>query len=119
MGIASKYNKSANKFSANTEGFAYFKLSELFEENGADKVYLITSMFISNKGKFGDSAVVATDECFANLPNHMVETIREMINDDAVVAAVNCGLLGFKIYQYQDANFGKICYSIEFVDIEK
>lgn len=118
MGIASKYNKVVNKFNANTEGFAYFKLSELFEENGADHVYPITSMFISHKGKFGDSAVVSTDECFANFPNHMVETIKDMINDDECVDAINNGKLGFTIYQYTDNTFGKICYAPDFVDIE-
>lgn len=117
MGIASKYNKVANRFLFNNEGFEYIKLSTLFEENGADKVYPIYKLFINRKGSFGDHPVVATETFNIDLPEHLTDTVNQMINDDEAVDAINAGKVGIKIYSYESKNFKRTCYSVNFVDI--
>lgn len=117
MSFASRFNKSAGKFKLVTAGFTYRKLSECYREFGADKVYTIGAVFINTKSAYGDNPVVAVREGFnVNLPKHMLEDCREMINDDAVVADINSGLCGFTIYTYQ--SYGKECYSVRWVDIQ-
>lgn len=118
MSFASKFNKEAKKFNINTEGFEYYKLDDLFENNGADEIYPLRGIYINKKGKYGDSPVAITDEFCAYLPQHMMNTVNKILEDDEAVAEINAGKVGFSIYQYTDEKHNKICYSIRFEDIE-
>ena len=124
MGIANKYNKSGNKFSYQIpEGSepVFVKASELCEtipqnESGV----VIRSMYINNKGKYGAHGVlVASDPAILiDCPNHMTDTIKDMLNDDEVVEAVNAGKLGVKAYKYETKNAASgFAYGLEFVDL--
>lgn len=115
MGIASKFNKSVKRFNyVNTEGFGYFKLSEIYEEFG-DAVLPIKSLFISNKGRYGDTPVIISSDRFVNLPSHLVSTVKAIIADDEAVTAINEGKFGFTVYQYHNDAYNRDCYSINFV----
>ena len=121
MGIASRFNK-ARKFDIDTTGFSYKKLSDCFGENGAKKVYKIAGVYINTKGKFDDAPVLAVvddkEGYFVNLPSHLCDTAKEIINDDEAVNAINAGKLGFTIYTYTSNNAkGRTLYSVEFVDM--
>lgn len=116
MSIANKYNKS-NIFNFTTpKDFEYCSLYELFNHYGKDKVYEIKAMYINKKSMFGESPVIVTTDCFVNLPNHLTDTVKEMIKDTEVVDAVNDGHLGFQIYTYESKNCKELCYSINWVD---
>lgn len=117
MTFASRFNKSTGKFSLATAGFSYRKLADCYSEYGADKIYPIGAVFINTKSAYGDSPVIAVrDGFYVNLPKHMLNDCREMMNDDSVVADINNGLCGFTIYQY--TSYGKTCYSVRWVDIK-
>ncbi len=118
MGIASKYNKGARfTFQTDTSNFVFRSLEELYKE-GADKRFVrVRGMYINRKGNFGDSPVVLHDRFFVNLPQHLTGTVQEMLQDDDLIAAINAGCVGFKVYKYQDSKFHKDCYSVEWVDV--
>ena len=116
MSFASRFNKSTGRFKLVTTGFTYRKLADCYKEFGADKVYTIGAVFINTKSAYGDSPVVSVYEGFhVNLPKHMLNDCREMMNDDNVVADINRGICGFTIYTYP--SYGKTCYSVRWVDI--
>lgn len=117
MGFAKKYKKK--KFDIDTSNFEYNKLSELYEENGKDALYHLCGVYINTKGNFGDSPVFATDFCFVNIPAHLLDTAREILNCEEDIQAINSGKVAFKIYQYTDQKHNRICYSVEFFDIDE
>lgn len=117
MSIANKYNKS-NIFNFKApKDFEYWSLHDLFNNNGKDCVYEIKAMYINKKSKFGESPIIATTDCFVNLPSHLTDTVKEMMRDTEVVDAVNSGHLGFQIYTYETKNRKGLCYSVNWVDL--
>lgn len=110
-----KYNKGS-KFSINTEGFSFVKLSELFNGDPS-KVYVIRGVYLFNT-KYGLSPCLALDDRMVNLPSHTVNDINNMINDPEAVSQIEAGKGGFKIRTYDDSKHGRgLCYGIEWVDI--
>ena len=122
MSFAKKHN-GEKKFTANlnTEGFEGKKLSALYGENGKDFIYPIHAI---SKHTFEDDSVgyaVLTDNEWAYMPTYMCATMEEMLNDEEDIATINAGRAGFKIGTYKSRNpksKGKLCYSVEFVDIK-
>lgn len=116
MSFASKYNRT-RKFDIDTTGFEYAALADLFNDNGANKVYPVCGIYINTKGKFNDSPVIATDKCYVNFPAHMTDTCREILQDADAIDEINKGHVGFKIYTYHQAKYDKDCFGVEFVDM--
>lgn len=114
--FAGTFNVEAKKFDVNTEGFEYFNLQDLYENNGEDQEYPVTCFYINKKGKFGDAPVIGTDEYFVNLPQHLLESVLKIIDNPKAVEAVNAGKVAFKIYSYKDEKHNKICYSIKYIN---
>lgn len=130
MSVLSKYNKGPRfnyRFDENIN-YEYMKLQDL---NSAEK-YLIFTMYINDKGEYDDHPVFAAasvhdqDNVFlADIPSHLTETVREMIDDDEIVALANNNYLGFKIktYEYEKKEKGKNVkktgYSVEFIDFSE
>jgi len=117
MSLANRYNK-ARKFDVDTTGFEYRKLSDLFSANGAGYVYIVKAIYINMKTKFNDAPVIATDSFFVNLPSHMTNTAREILNDDEFIGAINAGKIGFTVHEYTQKKYNRVCYGINFVDVE-
>lgn len=116
--FANKFNK-ARKFDVDTSHFHYESLADLFTNNGKDKVYPLTAIYINTKSKYGNAPVFATDSYFVNAPSHMLDTAREILADDEAIAAINNGEVGFTIYPYTAEKFNRECFGVNFVDIEK
>ena len=117
MGVASKYNKE-RKFTYNVpQGLVYTNLEQLMKRDGAGAVYMVHALYINTKGHYGDSPVAATDTAMVNLPSHMLGTVKDMLEDDEVIQAVNDGKFGFTIYEYTTQNCKSACYSAKWVDI--
>lgn len=114
MSIANKYNRGS-VFTARPQGEEYYSLEELFKQNRREHVVL--AMYINTKGMYGPTPTVLTGDCFINLPTHLTETVKEMIQDKEVIDAVNNGNLGIEIYQYFSNKHHKNCYSINWVDL--
>lgn len=114
MSVLNKYNNNVNRFDfVQAKNVEYKKLSDLYEDNV--KQLKINSLFINTKGKFGESPVATADGFNINLPTHLLETVKEMIQDEDVIELANQGNLGIEIYQYETKKWGKN-YSSNFID---
>lgn len=124
--FSKKFNKS-RLFNVDTSNFQYCNLEDLFmdslglcdgDESAASKsIYTIRGVYINTKSMYDPAPVIATDDCYVNLPSHMTETCMAMLADPACVKAINDGKCGFTIYRYVQRRFNKTCYSVEWVDI--
>lgn len=95
----------------------YKKLKDLYNENGADKVYKVLGLYVNNS-KFGEQGSAVLDDIQVNLPKHLVGVINEIRSNEKLVNDINAGAVGFTIYEYIPKNYNTISYSIRWVDIE-
>lgn len=124
MGIASKYNKQGNRFNytiPENSDHVFIKASELFEtipQNASGVV--VKSMYINNKGKFGAHGVIVTETpaLLIDCPNHMTDTIRDIMNDAEAVEQINADKLAVRAYKYETKNAASgFAYGLEFIDL--
>ena len=115
MSYATKFNKGI-KFTLKTaDDVQYVSLEELYCED-PKQIHDVKALYINTKSKFGDAPCVAVDPVIiVNLPKHLLETVKEMINDAECVQAINNNEVKFKIYSYKDSNFSKTCYSVKWL----
>lgn len=111
MGIANKYNRGS-KFDVDTTGFEYVKLTQL----NKDESYKLRGFYINTKGEYGASPVAILDDRFVNLPQHLLETVRDMLIDDDTIEAIRAGKFGFIPREYVDKK-GKTRVSVEWCDL--
>ena len=118
MSFASRHAKGSI-FECNTEGFKYYKLSELFKENGSDQEYQIQGLYINRKSEYGDSPVAITLDSFVNLPAYMLDEVQEMLRNSEDVDDIKAGKVGFIIEEYEKeiGKKTKTCYGIRWIDI--
>ena len=117
MGVAGKYNKAKRFDFEAGKDFEYKKLEDLYVE-GEVNIFPLKALYVNTKGKFGDKPLAVTDKCFVNLPNHLLDTVKEMLADDELIKAINEGEVGFEIYSYEDKTYNKLCYSVNWIDNE-
>lgn len=125
MGIASKYNKQGNRFNyqiPENSGHVFVKASELFETIPAnEKGVVVRALYINNKGKYGAHGVIVCSEpaILIDCPNHMTDTIRDIMNDDEGVEQINAGKLAVKAYKYDTKNAKEgFAFGLEFIDLD-
>lgn len=116
MSIASKYNKAHTFDFHIPEDFEYRSLSELYIKNDKDFVYKVRAVYINTKSRFGESPVIATDDCLVNLPQHLTDVAKQIMRDEETVQAINDGKFGFTIYQYTSKNRKDVFFSVNWVD---
>ena len=114
--FAGEYNRE-KLFDIDTEGFEYLNLDDIFDGDES-RVFPCNGIYISTKGYYGKHPIVATDNCYVNLPQHMMDMCEDILNDKRAVKAINDGRVGFTIYKYVQKRFGTECYSIRWVDIK-
>ena len=113
--FARRYNKERT-FDIDTTGFEYKKLSDLYAEN-PDRIYTVRAVYINTSNKFGDSPLVATDECFVNFPSYMIDAARNILSSGDDIKAINDGLVGFKVHRFIQKQYHRECYGVVWVDI--
>lgn len=113
--FTNKYNKGSKFTAKATKGATYVSLKEL---EAGKQVYIVRNLYINTKSKYGDAPVALINDCnlLVNLPEHLTETVREMRNDDELVSAVNNGLFGFSVYEYDGKNGHG--FSVNWEDVE-
>ena len=116
MSFASRHNHGAI-FDVNTEGFEFLTLQQLQDANDLNKVFVLRGLYINRKSKFGESPVAILDSCFVNLPKHLVDEVKAIIGSAEDVADINAGKVGFTVREYDDKQFKKHCYTVEWQDI--
>lgn len=96
------------------EHFEYRTLADLAGQGKTE--HQLKALFINTKSRFGDSPVAVTNESYVNLPNHLLDTVRNLMADDEIVYAINQGAIGFKIREYTSKQWGRN-YTVEFIQI--
>lgn len=116
MSILDKYNKKPLFNYDNEKVRAYINLQGLVNQYGINQVYTVHALFINKKSRFGDSPIIVTDDYMVNAPHHLLDVVREMMNDNEVINLINNRQVGFTIYGYQGRN-GK-GFSVEWVELK-
>lgn len=115
MSFSKKFNKE-KIFNVDCSDFEYYSLEEIYTND--DKVYPVCGIYLNNKSLYDPAPVIATNEFYVNLPSHMFEDAKSILQDKTAIADINRGVVGFKIYKYQQKRFNKECYSVTWVDID-
>ena len=111
-----KFNKGDMLFT-NTERYEGFKtLKELYEENGKEKRYLVTGLY-TYQSVYGEGCFAKSEGFNISLPTHMVETVKQIREDEESVTQINNGEVFIEIYTYSlpDKYPNKKFYSVNFV----
>ena len=118
MSFAARHSKGS-VFQCDTEGFKYFKLSELFASDGANTVYPIQGLYINHKSEYGDAPVAICEEYFVNLPAHMLDECLDILKSEDDINDIKAGLVGFTIEEYEKeiVKKKKTCYGIRWCDL--
>ena len=119
MSFATRHNKGS-KFTIDTTGFEYIKISDLVKEVGMDAVHRVAAVYINTKGKFEDHPVAVLPDLgkLVDLPPHMTEDVRTILADDADCADIEVGKVGLKFESYVSKRFNKECIGCRWVDIK-
>lgn len=112
-----RFNNESVKFNFEpSKDFKYYNLEDLFKGNGAGEEYVVKGLFISTKGLYGESPIAVLEDCFVNLPNHLLNVVKEIRQDEKLVDDINNDKVGFKIYTYYQEKYRKQCYSINWIE---
>lgn len=115
MGLFGNLNKGSVDWGIDTKELNYIKLAE-FPVN--DDVIPVKGVFINSKGNFDPHPVAIIDSALVDLPAHMTESVKTILETPEMVEAIKAGKCGFKVRSYEASKFGKKdCRSIEWVDI--
>lgn len=117
--FSAKFNKNGVNFGIDTKDFKFVKLKDLYNDpnnGGSDVIHSIHGVWV-HKSPLGESPVVIDEfkKQLVNLPEHMTDTVRQILSDPEAVQAIKDGKVGYTIYEYEAR--GKKCYSIRFVDL--
>lgn len=93
MSFTSGLNNKGSLFNYRMpEGSPYYKLEELDQ----DQTYEIRGLWINETGKFGPSATLICDGFGVNVPKHLLQDCRIILQSPEKVEAINAGTAGFK-----------------------
>lgn len=94
-------NRGTRKFDYEiTENHKHKKLGELYEEN-KDRIYFVRMFYTNKKSLYGENEVVVTDDYIINLPKHLTETVKQIVNNEEYLKLINEGKFAFNIYEYE------------------
>lgn len=110
------FNKTS--FGIDTRDYEYIKLSDVANGSSPDEIHPINGLYVQSSA-LGDSPVVIDVQAkkLVNMPKHLGETFREILNNAEAVQAIKDGKVGYTIYTYEA--HARTCYSINFVNINK
>lgn len=101
MSLLNKYNK-APLFDFEEKEREFMSLKDLAKKFGLKKQHVIQALFINNKSRFGDSPIIVTDAYNINAPHHLLDVVKDMMNDTQLVEAINKRRIGFELYTYKN-----------------
>ena len=117
--VSNTYGNKSSNYTIKVDKPIYKKLKDLYEENGEKTVYTLRALYLAKNAEHPHPVAVLAPDIFADLPAHLMETVKNWRNDEQLTDLINKGLVGVTIYTYESKNFGKkVCYSIDLVDIE-
>ncbi len=111
-----KYNKTFAKFVFEPkEDFTFHSLKDMYNGKKGDNKYIVLGIYINRKSKYGDAPVIVSKDCYINLPKHLLDTVKEMLEDEELVTAINNREFGIEVYEYETN--GNTRYSVNWVDM--
>lgn len=98
-----------------TKDFEFVKLKDFAQTVKPKEVTQLFGWIISNKGNFGDSISVATEDCFISLPKRYVDFFRGLTGEEReAFIAGKCGITNIREQATQNGN----TYVFDWVDID-
>jgi len=110
MSFAEKYNKGESKFNIKTDDFEFFSRRDMFAMKGSEPI-LLCGLWINEKKteaelkKYGPSVTAILNDRFMDLPGHMLDTVREILNDPEGIQDINDHKVGISLYEYKNEYF--------------
>lgn len=117
--FSKKFN-TEKLFNIETEDFEYMSLEDLAKATESCEeppVFVIRGVYINRKSLYDPAPVLALDDCYVNLPSHLLPVCEEMLHDRLAIDAINAGTCGFRIEKYFQKRYQRDCYSVEWVDV--
>lgn len=120
MSFADRHNKGGVLFDINIKDFKFVTLMELFECYTGNTVFGIDGLYINSKSKYGEHpvAICATEGMLVDLPQHLVDEVKEILKTPEDVELIKAGKVGFHVETYTDKKFGRKCYGIKWEDMD-
>lgn len=94
-------------YTINTEGFEYKNLASVED-------VVVRGFFINTKTAYGEQPVMITDNCYVNLPKHLLDDIKHIIKDDEITKDINSGKVRAERYSYIGSD-KKEYYSVRWI----
>lgn len=116
MGFAAKHNKGGIDWNVDTTDFKFISRADAFKEK-PDQIHTLKGLYINTKGNFGDHPVAICDGYFVDLPENILDDVKEILHSEEDIETIKAGKVGFKIEQYQSEKFKKTCHGIKWVDL--
>lgn len=120
MGLMDKYNKGGVTFEIDIKEFSFVTLETLYKRDNGNTVFPVDGLYINKKSSFGEHpvAISAKEKMLIDLPSHMTEDVKQILQDQEVIEAIKSGKVGFIVQEYEQKKFKKICYGIQWEDID-
>lgn len=98
-----------------TDDFEFVKLKDFAQTVKPTEVTKLYGWFINNKGKFGASVAVVTEDCFISLPKRYVDWFRGLTGEErAAFIAGKCGITNIREQSTENGT----TYVFDWVDVE-
>ena len=117
MGFAAKHNKGSSDWGIDSNDFPFMKRNEVYKKD-PEKVHKLLGIYINSKGNYDPHPVAISEGYKVDLPDYMTEDVREILKDEEDIANIKSGKVGFKLEEYTDKKYKKLCYGVKWVDIE-
>lgn len=124
--FGARYNRK--KFDVDTTDLPYLSLGELYKgvsiegeklpyDGKGGEIFPIHAIYINNRSRFGAAPLAVTNGACVNLPRHLLDTCNEILQDAEAIEAIRAGKAGFTVYEYTDNTYGRVCYGVNFCDV--
>ena len=108
------FSKTVNE-KINTEGFEFVKLKDFAQTVKPTEITQLFGWITSNKGKFGTSVAVVTEDMFISLPKRYVDFFQGLTGEERnAFIEGKCGITNIR----EQATENGTTYVFDWVDIE-
>lgn len=110
------YDTSSFEYVSQEDVFEQIKESEGFstDEEVAEVPLIVHGIYINDKGNYGPQPVVALDDCYLSLPQHMLPSCQRILENQSAIDAINAEECCIFISRYTHPRYKRQCYSFKF-----
>lgn len=117
MSFASRHNKG-NRFSIDTTGFQFARMADLYQQD-PQAVHPVAALYINTKGRYDDHpvAVLPQEKVLVDLPAHMTEEVRGILENAEDCADIEAGKVGIQFEKYFSKTYNREAIGGRWVDL--